>query len=130
MANIHTCVLSGLLMCGLLIGPVAWSGAPDKPDKPPPGKPTKLATPTPVTCSMAGEQVTVTWGVVDGAAFYRVMLAVEDDDLVDQAVEPTYSIPRSVLTLDPSAVIEVKVRAMRTRHGKGASKPSDAVTCQ
>ena len=115
----------------------AWAGAPDKPpagggkpDKPAPGKPTKLEVPTGLTCTLAGEQVTATWSPVEGAALYKVMFSIEDEDLDDQSTNATYSVPRSVLTDNPAAPIEVKVRAMRTKHGKGASKPSDAVACQ
>jgi hypothetical protein len=104
-----------------------WAAAPAKPA---PGKPTKLDTPTNVTCSRSGDTLTVQWDVVSGAAFYRVMLeADEEQGLVENTPAPPYTQTLSEITDDPTAPATVKVRAMQTKQGKGASKPSEAVTC-
>jgi hypothetical protein len=104
------------------------AGAP--PEKPAIGKPSKLATPANVSCSKSGDQVTVTWDVVSGAAFYRVHLeADEDQELTENIAAPPYTQALSEITDDPTAPATVKVRAMQTKQGKGASKPSETVTC-
>ena len=100
------------------------------PEKPAPGKPVKLATPENVVCSKSGDQVTVTWARVDGASYYRIHLeADEEQELTENIESPPYSQSLSAITDDPTAPATVQVRAMQTRQGKGASKPSATVTC-
>ena len=123
-------ILIGLLIVIFTVvfsRPMAWSAAPEKP---PPGKPTKLETPANVTCVKEGDTVTVRWDMVPGAAFYRVHLeADEDQELTENIEVPPYSQSLSAITDDPTAPATVKVKAMQTKQGKGASKPSATVTC-
>jgi hypothetical protein len=124
----HLSSLSCMLCAiALFISVPLHAGAPDKPA---PGKPAKLTTPTNITCTKAGDQVTVNWDVVPNAAFYRVHLEADDDQELTENIEvPPYSQSLSQITDDPTAPATVKVRAMQTRQGKGASKPSETVTC-
>jgi hypothetical protein len=118
-------LLISMLVVGLTV-PLS-AGAPDKPAA---GKPQKLDTPTNIVCTKAGDQVTVNWESVPGAAFYRVHLeADEDQELTENIEAPPYSQTLSAITDDPTAPATVKVRAMQTKQGKGASKPSETVTC-
>ena len=91
---------------------------------------TMVHSPGPITVS-AGDQLTVTWDAVDEAAEYMVQLdAGDDEDLMERVTDASFTCPISDLTDDPNAPITVKVRAMRSHQGKGASKWSDEVTCQ
>jgi hypothetical protein len=118
----------GLINLVLIFGfalPV-WAGQP-------PGKgPTKkLDTPTQVACTKAGEQLTVTWGIVDGAALYRVHLESGDVEVQDQVAAPPYTMSVQEVREDEAAPVMAKVRAMANpKGGKGASQPSSGVTCQ
>jgi hypothetical protein len=95
------------------------------------GKPDKLGAPQNVVCTKSAGQAMVSWEPVVGALNYRVM--VESDDAEIDAVEtvsateaPPYSFALDAAVTDA----EVKVRAMMSKMGKNASKPSKTVTCQ
>jgi hypothetical protein len=112
-------VLSGLAF------PV-WAGAP--PDK---GKPAKLEVPTNITCTKAGDQLTVSWQPVEHAAVYRVHVEQGEADLMDVAPGPSYTLNMTELSDDLAGLVTVKVRAMaQMKGGRGASKTSESVPCQ
>lgn len=121
--NRITSLLSALSVATLLLwSPGARAGAL--------GKPTKLDTPTNVTCTKAGDTLTVTWDVVPNAGQYRVHLdADEDQGMVENVPQPPYTQALSEMTDDPTAPVTAKVRAMQTKSGRGASKPSADAKC-
>jgi hypothetical protein len=103
-----------------------------KAERPEP-KPGRLGVPTNVMCSKAGDQLTLTWDAVMGATQYRVYLEDEDGgDLVDTVPAPqtTYTHPMSDMSEDPTVEVKGHVRALASKMGRDASRPSAHVTCE
>jgi hypothetical protein len=132
--QLRTRILGSLLIGILLLAPLSLAGpgggaGGDKPDKPP--KPRRLGTPAHVTCTRLGDQLTLAWDAVTGAMQYRVYLEIEDGaELVDTVPLPPYTHAVSDMTDDPTDEIKGHVRAIGSRMGKDASKPSRPVTCE
>ena len=121
-----TCMLCAIALCMTI--PVQ-AGAPDKPGKPREAREV-VDTPHNVTCLKAGDQVTVRWEMVPGAAFYRIHLEADEEQALTENIEASpYRQLLSQITDDPTAPATVQVRAMQTKQGKGASQPSATVTC-
>jgi hypothetical protein len=117
-------LLTFALLGGLAL-PV-WAGAP--PDK---GKPAKLDVPTNITCTKAGDQLTIAWQPVENAALYRIHVEQGEADLMDVAPGPPYTLTITDLSDDLAGLVTAKVRAMaQMKGGRGASKTSESVPCQ
>ena len=96
-------------------------------------KPGRLGTPSEVTCTLSGDMLTLAWGAVELAQQYRVYLEASDGgELVDTVPAPTtsYTHPLSDLSENPAVVVKGHVRALASKMGKDASRPSKPVTCQ
>jgi hypothetical protein len=133
--HLRTSILISLLISTLTFAPLALA-APGaggegggKPDTSP--KPGRLGVPQNVTCTKAGDQLTLSWDAVEGALHYRVYLEASDGgELVDTVTDTPYMHSLSDMTDDPAAEVKGHVRAMMSKMGKGASKPSTQVVCQ
>jgi hypothetical protein len=84
-----------------------------------------------VACAKAGDQITLSWDAVEGATQYRVYLEASDGgELVDTVPVSPYTHALSDMTDDPAAEVKGHVRALGSRMGRDASKPSAHVVCQ
>jgi hypothetical protein len=94
-------------------------------------KPGRLGVPTNVACTKAGDQLTLTWDAVAGAQQYRVYLEADDGgDLVDTVPMPPYTHPLSDMSEDATVAVKAHVRALASKMGRDASRPSAHVTCE